>query len=232
MASLVAAATLTGFGHPASAGVQTFTAAFGSSSDPWPLGAPDFPASLALQKFETSLGHLTDIQITLTTDGFLQADLINFGAAADFFNAQAQEAVTVTAAGGAESIVSLATTPFSGSIAAGASVQGPVMLLGGTDVSQVAPSAFSAYEYSGSTGGIDSTLDVNLSAAATYDGTGPIGLFFGGDASTFGSVEIQYNYTAVPETGMLWADLGLLVCGCAGFSRVSRSRCCNRLGDQ
>ena len=175
----------------------------------------------ALPEFNTALGHLTDIQITLTTDGLLQADVINFGPAADFINAQAKETVTMAAPGGAHSTVSLATTPFSGSIAAGASVQGPVVLLAGTDASHVAPADFSAYEYSGGGG---STLDVNLSGAPFYDGAGPIGLFFGGDASAYGSVEIQYDYTAVPETGALWAELGILACGFAGFSRLSRSR--------
>jgi hypothetical protein len=226
IASVVAATTLMRLGLPASASVETFTATYGSSSNPWPIGGSDFPASVALQKFDTSLGHLTDIQLILTTDGLLQADVINFGAAADFFNAQAVGTVTATAAGGAQSTVSLATTPFSGSIGAGASVQGPLVSLVGTDVSQVALSAFGDYEFSGSGGGIGSTLDVNLLGAATYDGAGPVGLFFGGDAGTYGSVEIKYDYAAVPETGSLWADLGILACGFAGLSRLSRSRFC------
>jgi hypothetical protein len=225
MASLVAGATLTGLGLPASASVETFTAAYGSSSNSLPIGGPDFPASLTLQKFDTSLGHLTDIEILLTADGLLQADVFNSGGAADFFNAQAKATLTVAAAGGADPTVLLATTPFSGSVATGASVQGPEVLLAGTDLSHVAPADFSTYEYSG--GGIGSSLDVNLLAAASFDGSGPVGLFFGGDASAYGSVEIQYDYAPVPETGTLWADLGLLVCGFAGFKRVCRSWCCS-----
>ena len=53
--------------------------------------------------------------------------------------AMGRQETRVAAAGGIESIVSLATTPFSGPIAAGASVQGPLVLLGGTDLSHVAP---------------------------------------------------------------------------------------------
>jgi hypothetical protein len=224
MASIVAGTTLMGLGRPASGNVESFTANYGSSSSPLTVGGPDFPASLTLQKFDSSLGHLTDIEILLTTDALLQADVFNAGGTANFFNAQANATFTLLVAGAAESTVTLATTPFNGSVTSGALFQGPGVSLAGTDLSHVASADFSSYEYGGG-GGIGSFLDVNLLGAASYDGTGPAGLFFGGNASAYGSVEIKYEFATVPETGALWADLGILACGFAVFRRACRSGC-------
>jgi hypothetical protein len=221
IASLVAGTALMVLGPPVSASVETFTATYGSSSSPLLIGGPAFPASLTLQKFNTSLGQLTDIKIFLTTDELLQAEVDNFGRAAGFSDAQGNATLTVSSAGGTGPTVSLATTPFSGSLAAGASVDGPAASLAETVFSDVAPAEFSGFEHDG----FGSPLDVSLLGAASFSGTGTAGLFFGGQASAYGSVEIQYDYATVPETGTLWTDLGLLLCGFQGFRRMCRLRC-------
>jgi hypothetical protein len=222
MAVLVAGTTLMGLSRPASASVETFTAAYGSSADPLVLGGPDLPASLTLQKFNTSLGQLTDIEILLTTDVLLQADVFNAGGASvSFSDAQATATLTLTAPGGAAPTVTLATPPFGGSVGAGASVSSPQASLGAIDLAHIASADFAAYEFTGG-GGASSPLEVNLMGTASYVGTGPVNLFFGGSASTFGTVEIEYQYSTVPDHEALWADLGILICGFAGFKRTCR----------
>jgi hypothetical protein len=221
IASLVTGTALMVLGLPVSASVETFTATYGSSSSPLLIGGPAFPASLTLQEFDTSLGQLTDIKIFLTTDELLQAEVVNFGTAAGFVNAQGNATLTVSSAGGTGPTVSLATTPFSGSLAPGASVDGPTASLAETVFSSVAPADFSGFEHNGS----GSPLDVSLLGTASFSGTGSAGLLFGGEGNAYGSVEIEYDYATVPETGTLWADLGLLMCGFQGFRRMCRLRC-------
>lgn len=222
MASLTAAAILAGLSLPAFGGVETFTAAYGSSSAPLVLGGPDLPAPLTLQKFNTSLGHLTDIEILLTSDALLQAEVFNAnGTSEAFSDVQAGATLTVSPPSGVGPTVTLATPLFGGSVGAGASVSSPQASTSATDLAHIAAANFGAYQFSG--GGASSPLVVNLEATPSYVGSGPAGLFYGGSASTYGTVEIEYQYSTVPDGGTPWADLGLLFCAFAGFKRVCQA---------
>jgi len=223
MAGLVVGSALTWLALPASANTETISEAFGSSSSPWAIGGSDFPALLTLPKFDASLGNLTDIEIYLSAIGILQSDVYNLGVATDFINAQATGIITATGPDGTESLVTLATAPFNGSIGSGAFVQGPDVSLSGTGASHVALSDFREYEENGIGGGLDFSLDATLNSS----GNGPPGLFFGGDAGVYGALEVVYTYAPVPEPRSLFPELSLLgVCGFAGFDRMRRYRSC------
>ena len=187
-----------------------------------------FPMDLALPKFDTSLGALTGIQITVTTDAILQADVFNIGPAAAFTGAYASGTIQVDGPNGAASSVTLETTPFSGSLATGTFSTptydlGPAATGVGSGVSDVSPANFGLYEYSGGSPDWEASLDAAF-ASTFYSGTG--GVFFGGRASAYGSVEVDYTYTA-PEAWTLWPELSLIgVCGVAGLDRARRARFC------
>ncbi len=222
LTSFLVGIALACFGGQASADTQSFTETYGSSSAPLAIGGPDFPAQLAFPEFNISLGDLTDIEVTLTTTAALWVDVDNAGAAAVFANAQAAGTITVSGPNGTETSASLVTTPFSGSVASGAFVQGPEASLSSASVSHVALLDFGAYEGNG-----DRSLDFPLNAtwSGTFSGTGPPGLLFAGDASAFGSVEIDYSYvTAVPEPGNLLSLSLLCFGGLAGINRLCRAR--------
>jgi len=215
-------------GLPASADTASFTVLYGSASAPLAVDGDDFPATITLPQFDASLGNLIDIQVTLTTTGILQADVANAGAATTFINAEASGTIAVSGPDGAQSSVTLTTTPFSGSIASGtpalpAYSLGPQTSISGEGVSHVPLSAFGAYEAIGSGGSLSFPLHGAFSG--TFSGNGSSGLSFAGNASAFGSVEIDYNYaTTVPEPGQLLSLSLLCFGGLAGLNRLRRTR--------
>jgi hypothetical protein len=175
----------------------------------------DFPVVLSLPEFDTSLGSLTGIQVTLNTTGLLEAEVENVGAAASFTSAAASGPITVSGPDGAAASVTPPTASFSGSIGSGTPSSpvftfGPQTSLAGAGVSQVPASDFAAYEASG--GG---SLDFPLNAVfnGSFSGNGVSSLSFTGNASVYGSVEVDYTYSAaVPEPEDL-LSLGLLCFG-------------------
>ena len=231
-AALVAGNALTWIALPASADTESYTETFGSISAPLAVGGPDFSALLTLPKFDDSLGILTSIELDLTMTDLLQADVANIGAATAFINAAASGTITVTGADGVQSVVTLATTPFSGSIASGTSASptyslGPASSLWGRGVSDVPLSDFGAYEANGSGGSVDFPLNATFDGSVS--GNGPSQLSFAGNASVYGSLEIDYTYSmAVPEPGNLLSLSFLCFCGIAGLNRARRFCCSKR----
>jgi hypothetical protein len=124
----------------ANAGVETFTASYGSSAAPLTIGSSSFPVSLTLQKFDAALGHLSDVELILTGNGLLQASILNTGPLTAYSDAQVTASLALTAPGGAGPTVTLATTPVSGSIAAEGFLAGPVVSQTAMELSHV-PSA-------------------------------------------------------------------------------------------
>jgi len=212
LTSLVAGTLLSCLVMPASADTESFTAAYGSTSTPLAVNGYDFPVILTFPRFDASLGSLTDIQVTLTTTGLLQADVANTGAAATFINAEAAGTITVSGPDGAQLSVNLTTTPFSGSIAAGTPASpayslGPQTSLSAQDISHVPSADFAAFEASGSGGSLQFPLDAAF--AGSFSGNGPSGLSFAGNASAFGSVQVEYTYVAaVSEPAQLLVNIG------------------------
>jgi len=225
---LLAGTALASPGLPASADTESFTMTYGSASAPFAVNGDNFPVIFNFPQFDTALGELNDIQVTLTTTGFLLADVANTGAAATFSDAQATGTITLSGPDGAQSSLTLTTTPFSGSIASGtpatpAHSLGLQISVSGQSVSHVPLSGFGAYEAVGSAGSFNFPL--NAAFAGSPSGHGASGVSFAGDASAFGSIEIDYNYaTTVPEPGQLLSLSLLYFGGLAGINRLRRTR--------
>lgn len=208
-----------GLAFCSSAAVETQFSDYGSAASPLLVGESDFPVQLAFQKFDTLLGTLTDVVISLTSMDYMQSEVLNFGPAATFQDARISAMVAVTGADGIQTSDMLATTPFSGSLAAGPSqVLGPAV--GGTvsDSSHVAPANFGTYEAGG---GGAFNYSLNAISFGTVSGTGGPELFFGYQAGSYGLVEIDYYYTptgeivTVPEPGT----------GVAGWMAIAAGVC-------
>lgn len=188
------------------------------------LGAADMPG-LIFNKFNPSLGTLDDIVITLKANNSLESLILNLGSSTQFQKAKVNSTISVSGEFGVQTRERLNTVPFTSSIALGSFfrpvlVTGPSVQASSTGVSYVNPDDFSDFEGRG-------TLDylLNATVSATASGSGGPWMFFGYKATSYGSVQIDYNYTpkivSVPEAGTIMA--GFFALG-MGFLSVRRSR--------
>ena len=202
--------------------VQTLT--FGSANNPVDIGAADMP-TLQFSKFDSTLGTLDDVLITLTANNSLESLAVNLGKATTYQGLSAAATVSISGPDGVKESTALTVGPTSGSIVAG-SYSAPVTITPAfatkSTTTQFSPTDLSTYEASG--GG---TLNFLLNAAlsdVSNPGSGVPLLIYGYDAFSYGSVSIQYDYTplvAVPESGTMMA--GLFALG-IGFIAACRSR--------
>ncbi len=230
LASLVLGMAFICSGSRASITTETFTTSYGSASAPLAIGGSAFPVVLDLPQFNTALGSLVEIDLTLKTTGVLQAEVLNTGAATNFSNASATGTITVTGPAGVQSQLVLTTTPFSGSVGLGTLSSptltlGPAASLSGQDDSTVAPADFGAYEDNGSGGQVG--LSLNAVFSGNYGGMGPMDVSFSGEPGDYGSLEVDYMYeAAVPEPQNLFL-LGLCgVCFYLGLPRMRSALSC------
>lgn len=196
------------------------TSRYGSAAAPLTIG-DDFPVEVPFLKFDSSLGTLTGVTITLTSTFSLQSSVYNIGSAAVFQGAVAQASVTLTDLTGAPLQAALGTLPFSGSIGAGdfsnpAVVSGPVTQNTITTSLFISQADLSLYERTGS-GDANSMLRLEADATPGTDGMTET-VFFGANASVYGTVVIDYQYqpmaSPVPEPS--WGGFGAVaLCGIA-----------------
>jgi hypothetical protein len=206
---------------------ETFTTDFGTVSSPLTVGGSAFPFSLTLPKFNSALGTLTGVDVTVRTTDYLSARLVNVGAATTFTGAEAMGTTGVAGLAGALSSVTLTTTPFDGDIGAGsffspALYLGPAVSGSGMGSSLVPFSGFGAYEANGG-GSLDFSVDASFNG--TSEGTAIPGVFFGSTASVLGSVSVDYTYVAsAPEGGDLLTYGLICLGGMAGWACAFRPR--------
>jgi hypothetical protein len=210
---------------PASAALETQILDYGSAADPLTIGSADFPAQLSFQKFDTSLGSLSDIVITITSQDILQSAVVNLGAATSFQNAQSSATITVTGSDGTQTSDALATVPFSSPIGAGSfsdatQVLGPAVQGSDSASSMVSAADFSAYEWDG-TGSESLVYGLTASSPGISSGFGNPLTYFGLAAYSYGQAEIDYYYNSVsaPEPGTLAAGISAL-----GFCAMAMAR--------
>lgn len=209
----------------APAQVESEFADYGSAADPIVIGGGGFPVMLTFPKFDTSLGTLTNILITLASTNSAQATVANIGSAMTFANAQAFATAMMTDLEGTNLAATLETIPFSGSIGSGTpasptyvfgtALQGPA-----TATLNVNSANFGLYEWAG-VGPNNFTLEVD--ATAQGSGSGGSALFFGSTANAYGSAQINYYYSgATPEPDA--ASLAALAIGALAVRRKLRPR--------
>ncbi len=208
----IAALAFAALGHSAQAGTITQIDPYGPSSTP-------FSTLVTFNTFDTSLGTLTSVTVTVTETGTVTSSVTNIGtAASSFTNASSTGTVTVTGPDGTTTSTSLSTTPASGPIAGSS---GSVLV--GTTTGTASPATisvptadFSSYE----TPPASLTYTITAAGTVTSTGTSPSGdVFFGGGATVSGNVEVVYNYTStVPEP----ASFAMLALGMGGIFAVRR----------
>jgi hypothetical protein len=189
--TVVAALALSAASH-AQVIVQTFTV---------PQQAVSFNQNITFNKFDTSLGVLNSVTLSLNTSVTAEIDVFNLsGKAQTFSNATASVPVKITGPDGTNFTVTSVAGPISGSVS---SLVGITPFIGNataTGNTTVAPANFG--NYSGWGGG---NLTVTFAGlGGTYSGKAPSYVFFGGSANAGGTLTLTYNYTKIqpiPEPG-------------------------------
>ena len=211
------------------AGTETFNDVIASQS----VGFSD---TLYITPFDTSLGTLTGVTVTLSTTGTAELDVTNLTLNnLSFTNGSAKYTVSTTVANIPSTVFNL-TDNLTATIASGtvgAAVQHDLTAFGfgivtsdttvkytGLSISDSATSAISSAYFSAfETAPLSVVFSVDATAG-TYGGTSVSGLAFGGNATVGGNLNVVYTYTAatVPEPEqMALFLLGLPLI--AGFAR-------------
>ncbi len=183
-----------------------------------PSGTVPFTDNFSFPQFDPSVGTLTSVSVSATTNVVAQINVFNaLSSSQAFTNASAAIPVTITAPAG----LVLSLTPTAGPLNSVAAVGfNTYSGIPGSASGNTSPANFSPYLGT-------NLFGVAMSFAAglgTYSGSGPIGLFFGGTADGGGVTTLTYTYTpnAVPEPatiGMTLAGLGFV-----GFGIFRRRR--------
>jgi hypothetical protein len=204
-------------GHSATAAIMTQTVDYGSAGSPVAGGNT---VNLAFNKFNPSLGTLTDIIITLDSVDTVQAVVLdanpNPGGNGYTGVSVSGGMETVNALGGlSTSTSSLSAGPFAGLTTGSQTIAGSTTQSLSASMN-VLPANFSAY--TSGTGTFDvSVVTGTATSSGSYTGKP---LFFGWNANSYGSVEIDYDFVAAPEPGTLFAGLSVLgFCGVTMFRR-------------
>ncbi len=215
---------------PARAAVETFMAYYGSSSVPLVVaddGQTTFPIALNLPRFDPSLGTLTDIILTLSSTDIVGSEVKDITGSAQSYSGARVSGATVTVTGPnllQTSSSPLGAGPFSGTVAPYSVVHaGSTTGVAPASTTPVQPSDFDNYTGSGM---VSVGLSASTSAAlSSGSGAGDPSPFFGWYADSYGSVEIEYDYVAVPEPGTFFAGLAAMsVCGIESARRLRRNR--------
>jgi hypothetical protein len=178
-----------------------------------------FTDTFTLPKFDTSLGTLTGVTLTLAIHGTAEVDVTNpsQSVAMPFSDATATLPVTGTGPDGSFIPLSLSAGPLSGTAPPGATTGFPGTATDMSNSISIAPANFSFYEGLGS-------LSASFSTAAdngTFSGSAASGVSFTGSATVGGQLTVTYSFTAAtPEpSSIVLAGLGVVGLACAVRSR-------------
>jgi hypothetical protein len=161
-----------------------------------PTKSVPFTDTFLLDGFDTSLGTLDAITLTLDTKGTVEVDVINLtGLPQSFTNASAIIPITLTGPAAVTTTVNLTAGPFIGT-AAPFSNAFPDLRASATSFVSVLPADFGFYE------GLGLIVSVAIDAGSgTYSGTAAPDVFFGGSSTADAVTTVSYAYT--PSTTMI-----------------------------
>jgi hypothetical protein len=165
-----------------------------------PMGA-NATSPLSFLAFDTSLGTLTAINITLESTLTARVRVNNLeGTPLTWTSATGSISTTVTGPAGTSTSNALSISDNTGgTLPPNSEYIGDFFNANDSDMVSVNPANFAAY-----TGG--GTFNINVSSSPyAVTGSGDDGLLYGGNASVLGSVRLEYVYTsvAIPEPGTL-----------------------------
>jgi len=196
LAALVGIGLALGASSQAQVIVQTFTI---------PLTPTPFTSSFTYNNFDTSLGELFGVTITLNTSIVATVEVVNKTAVTqNFTNATATVPLELTGPGPVDITATAVAGPFSGSVlgAPPAVTFFPAPPANASTSVTLPSSEFSLYEIPPSAATVTLTV---TAGAGSYTGTANGGtLLFGGFASASGTITITYQYApagSIPEPG-------------------------------
>jgi len=208
---------------PAGAAVEIFTADYGSAVSPVAVGSPSL--NLNLSQFNPALGALTGVTVELFSHDTIASWVYNpisspVGYTSDYayFNGTlGSQPIGVSATAGATTLTTSAggvAGPFAGTAApSGLTVAGTAVLP--LQTSTANPANFAPYEGTGQV-----TFSLNVPNITGHFSGMDTTSFFGGNAYSYGTIEVQYNYAAVPEAGAIWG--GVFAAGMCAFALARR----------
>jgi len=173
---------------------QAQVISYGSAASPVTGGTVD----LSYLQFDPSLGQLDGVNIILHSFDFAQPLVFSIdGAGVAYSGASVSGgAETVSALGLSTSTTTLAAGPFAGTTTGFFTIAGTGATQPLTASEMVLPADFSSFIGVGSGAFAVSVVP----GTGLYSGSGPASVVgFGGVFSSYGTVEIDYNYVAVPE---------------------------------
>jgi hypothetical protein len=195
----------------ASAAIETQVISYGSAASPVMGGTVD----LSYLQFDPSLGQLDGINIILDSFDVAQPLVFSINGAGVAYSGVSVSggAETVSALGLSTSTTTLAAGPFAGTTTGFFTIAGTGATQPLTASKTVLSADFSSFIGVGSGAFAVSVVP----GMGQYSGSGPASVVgFGGVLSSYGTVEIDYNYVAVPEASNFSAFAG----GVAGFAAL------------
>ena len=181
---------------------ESFSGSYGPSGTP-------INTTIYLQGFNTSLGTLDSVTLTLATADTTSISIVNTtGSPQSYTSATATIGITATVPSSGLSVTSTTTSSgVSGSIG---SAVGPYYLAPATTDGFASTGAQTSNLGDYETTGI---YPVDISATSgIYAGSAVQGVIFGGNATSSGTLEVTYDYTpvATPEPSSLIGGFGIL----------------------
>jgi hypothetical protein len=195
--------------------VESFDVVFANINSPIVANASD---TIALPEFDTNLGTLLGVSLTLNSTLVGYAKVFDIGSGTGTFSDSSADFsssgnnITLAGPAGLTEIANPVITGFSGTVGAGS-----FLLSSGISRSflvTVSDSNLLQYEAAGG-GNLGETL--TLSGLGTFSGTqiGSQQVFFGGEATASGDLSVKYTFEAIPEPPTY-----ALIVGVAAFGLV------------
>jgi hypothetical protein len=203
--------------------IETFDVVFANMTSPIVANATD---TFALPEFNSNLGTLQSVSLTLNSTIVGYANVLDFGPGTGNFTGSSADFsaggnnITLSGPLGLTEIANPIVTGFAGSVTAG----GSALSTGISNSFSVTASDSNLSNYEAAGGGsLNETL--TLSALGTFGGTqiGSQQVFFGGEATAAGDVSVKYTFVPIPEPSAYTAMAGVAALGVAVLRRKRMS---------
>lgn len=193
LAAIVGAGLALGTGAGAQVIVQTFTIPTGTTVP--------FSQILTFNKFDSTLGPLTSITLSLNASILANVDIFNGNSSSNgYSNTSATVAESVTGPGASVAAFTVTAGPFSGTAAPGLTVL-PNKFASHSATLNVSAVNFGLYSGIGGGTGTLTAGALKPTITGTASGSNIQNVFFGGTATVGQVITLTYTYQNIPEPG-------------------------------